>query len=332
LTRRKDWPADLAACRTLPEVKAFREALHLDATPALALLQDPRSQVRVAALAALEFRKSWRSRQVDYVLRIAQTSTEPLVRAGCINALANVDERPVVEALSEYLRDRSWDVRRAATEAVLWDCERRWPWVRNALRGALADPILQNDGALRHEGPLLTPDAVADLNAWAAEKGILGVRAALTLGTHYGRLLNERADEDLVRDLQHKLANPHTAPTLRMELAKILQNHHYLPDELLHRLLSAANPAPLRLIAADALLVDATQSEALTALRDIARLPNREIALATAEIVQRRLGVDLGLAPDGPLPPLHSRQAAEVTRRVMMWAAYQAEARVLNVD
>jgi hypothetical protein len=332
LARRKDWPADLGACRTLPEVKAFREALHLDATPALALLQDPRSQVRVAALAALEFRKSWRSRQVEYVLRIAQTSSEPLVRAGCISALANVDDRPVVEALAEFLRDRSWDVRRAAMEAVLWDCERRWPWVRNAIRGALADPLLQNDGALRYEGPLLTPDAVADLNAWAAEKGLLGVRAALTLGTQYGRCLNERADDELVRELQHKLANPHTAPTLRMELAKVLQTHRYLSPELLNRLLSAVNPAPLRLTAADALLAEATNAEALAALRDIARLPNREIALATAEIVQRRLGVDLGLAPDAPLPPLHSRQAAEVTRRVMMWTAHQAEARVLNVD
>src|SRR5262249_42171538 len=89
LANPKDWPTDLAGCRTLPEVKAFREALHLDATPALALLQDPRSQVRVAALAALEFRKSWRSRHVDFVLRIAQTSSEPLVRAGSISALAN---------------------------------------------------------------------------------------------------------------------------------------------------------------------------------------------------------------------------------------------------
>src|SRR5262249_15991371 len=102
--------------------------------------------------------------------------------------------------------------------------------------------------------------------------------------------------------------------------------------DLLTRLLSPANPAPLRLTAADALLADSDNPDALAALRDIARLPNREIALATAEVVQRRLNVDFGLAPEGPLPPLHSRQAAEVTRRVMMWAAHQAEARVLNAD
>src|SRR5262249_23247922 len=37
LASRRDWPSDLADCRTLPEVKALREALHIDAAPALAL-------------------------------------------------------------------------------------------------------------------------------------------------------------------------------------------------------------------------------------------------------------------------------------------------------
>src|SRR5262245_821092 len=37
LAHRKEWPADLSACGNLPEVKALREALHLDATPALVL-------------------------------------------------------------------------------------------------------------------------------------------------------------------------------------------------------------------------------------------------------------------------------------------------------
>jgi hypothetical protein len=60
---------------------------------------------------------------------------------------------------------------------------------------------------------------------------------------------------------------------------------------------------------------------ALGALRDLARLPNREIALATAEVIQRRLGVDLGLGVGQPLPPVHSRQAADITRRVMVWAS-----------
>ena len=38
-------------------------------------------------------------------------------------------------------------------------------------------------------------------------------------------------------------------------------------------------------------------------------------------MVQRRLGVDLGLGLGQPLPPVQSRLAAEITRRVMHWAA-----------
>ena len=63
--------------------------------------------------------------------------------------------------------------------------------------------------------------------------------------------------------------------------------------------------------------------DALQASYDVARLPNREIALATADVVQRRLGVDLGLPPDQPLPPAHSRLASEVARRVLLWATHQ---------
>src|SRR5262249_8638828 len=54
LAHRREWPSDLSACRTLPEVKALRAALALDAGPALALLYHPRAEVRIAALGALE--------------------------------------------------------------------------------------------------------------------------------------------------------------------------------------------------------------------------------------------------------------------------------------
>jgi hypothetical protein len=74
------------------------------------------------------------------------------------------------------------------------------------------------------------------------------------------------------------------------------------------------------LIAVEALMAEGDAPEALAALRDLARLPNREIALATAEVVQRRLGLDLGLPRNQPLPPLQSRQAADVARRVLVWA------------
>ena len=145
--------------------------------------------------------------------------------------------------------------------------------------------------------------------------------AALTLGVHYNRALNERPSEKLLPDLRRQLSNPHTPPALRMELAGILRNGGELHRDLLEKLLDPSNPAPLRLVAVESLLGELDHFEAMAALRDLARLPNREIALATADVVQRRLNVDLGLAIGQPLPPIHSRQAAEVTRRVMMWAA-----------
>jgi hypothetical protein len=88
----------------------------------------------------------------------------------------------------------------------------------------------------------------------------------------------------------------------------------------LERLLDASHPAPLRLLAADALLMKGPFEPAVAALRDTARMPNREIALMVAQIVQRRLGVDLGINLNQP-PELHTRQAADVTRRVIQWAA-----------
>ena len=320
LTSRKHWPAELAACRNLPEVKALREAIYLDATPALGLLGHPRVAVRVAALAALEFRKNWRPGQAELVLQVAQHSPEPTVRAAAINALANADDRLLVEGLAGFLRDPSWEVRRAAAEALLWDGERRWPWIRMLVRQALADPDLQDDGPLRCEGAALTPEILDDLGAWAAEKGILAVRAAQSLAAHYGRVLSTQPDDALLDDLARQLASPQTPAPLRLELAELLRPTRRWETGLQEQLLDPKNPAPLRLLAADALLTDPQHAGALAALYDIARLPNREIALATADILQRRLGLDLGLVPGGSLPLVHSRQAAEVTRRVMLWA------------
>jgi hypothetical protein len=323
LADRKDWPADLSACRDLPEVKAFREALYLDATPALNLLHHPRLPVRVAALAALEFRTNWRPGQVELIVHIAQASEEPIVRAAAVYALGNVEDRLLIETLAQFLRDLSWEVRRAATEALLWDSERRWPWIRHAVRQCLADPACQEDGPLRPAGQLLPEEAVADLNAWASEKGVLAARAAQSLGVYYLTDLNEQMDPSLVQELQDKVADPHTPPALRLELAGVLKNVGTWEKEHLERLLDPSNPASLRLLAAEILLDEGNHDRAVATLHDIARLPNREIALATAEVVQRRLGVDLGLPVGQALPPVHSRQAAEVTRRVMVWATQQ---------
>jgi hypothetical protein len=184
---------------------------------------------------------------------------------------------------------------------------------------------------MRYEGQMLTPEAVKDLTAWAAEKGMVAFRAAQTLAVHYDNLLSEWPDDLLVQELQHRLEDPHSPAALRVELARVLHSHKQLPVPQLEKLLDSANPAPLRLLAAEALLAQGGHGEARAALHDLARLPNREIALATAEVVQRRLGVDLGLALGQPRPPLHSRQAADVTRRVMAWAAQQDEGRLMKV-
>jgi hypothetical protein len=321
LANRRDWPASLHACRLLPEVKALRECLHVDASPALALLGNQRPQVRVAALAALEFRQNWRPSQAQTVLNVARCMQEPEVRAAAIYALANTDDRTVVEGLSDFLYDPSGRVRHAAAEALLWDTERRWPWIRMAVRHSLGDPICQDDGPLRQEGNQLTAEAVADLTAWASEKGLLAIRAAQTLALYYGQTLAGDPDPALVAALRRQLSDPHAPATLRLELARLLHQHRELNDELLHQLLEPSNPAPLRLLAIDALLAAGPSVEANMALHDLARLPNREIAVATAEVIQKRLGVDMGLARGQPLPSVQSRQAAEVARQVLAWAA-----------
>jgi HEAT repeat protein len=327
LAARRDWPQDLSACRGLPEVKALRAALTIDASPALALLHHPRTEVRVAALAALEFRKDWRGGQAALVLQTAQHAEQPVVRAAAVAALANVDDRGLIEAVAQFLHDPSWEVRKAATESLLWDTDHRWAWIRFAVRRVLADPLYQTDGALCHNGELLSPEAVNDLMAWCAEKGVLAVRAALTLGVHYNRALAELPDDAPVQALRRQLEDPHQPAVLRIELGRLLQYHQELDPPLLEKLLDASNPAPLRLTAVETLLTEhpdgPAHGAAVATLRDLARLPNREIALATADVIQRRLGVDLGLGLGQPLPPIHSRQAAEVTRRVMRWAVAQ---------
>ena len=200
LEDRKDWPADLASCCDLPEVKELREAVHNDPVPALAMLLQPRPQVRMAALAALEFRKHWEPGQAELVLSVAQHAPEPEVRAGAIMALANMEDRLMVDRLADYLCDPSQGVRRAATEALLWNSEKRWTWIRPAVRKALCDAVQEEDGPLIPNGQLLSSDAVNDLTAWSAEKGVMAIRAALTLGAHYERLLNQERDEQQIND------------------------------------------------------------------------------------------------------------------------------------
>jgi hypothetical protein len=220
------------------------------------------------------------------------------------------------------MRDSSSLVRQTAAEALLWNLEQRWNWIRDPLHNALADPIGYDDGPLRITGGPMRADALEDFHAWAAEKGTTAIRATLTLGAYYGRLLAAGTSPDLTDHLRKHLSDPHTPPLLRLELARLLQQYRELDGENLLELLSPSMPAPVRLIAVEALLARGGHCpEAISALHDLARLPNREIALSTADVVQRRLGIDLGLPRNQPLPPIHSRAAAEVARRVLSWAS-----------
>ena len=321
LADRKDLPLDLQQCRNLPEVKALREALQIDAAPALELLGNEIVEVQVAALAALEFRKDWRPGQAEKVLQIAQTSKEPAVRAAAVAALGNVDKVAVLESLGDFLRDPAPEVRQAAREALLWDLDQRWRWLHLPIRRALGDPVCFNDGPMKLNGHRLPAEAVNDYTAWVAEGGMVGQRAAQALSIHYGQILADSPKKSDINVLHYLVADPHTSPLLRLELARLLQDYGELDMGLLEKVLDSSNPASLRLMAVKILLARGPNAEALAAIRELARLPNREIALATAEVVQGILGINLGL-PVGEAPPaVHTRHAAEVARRVMAWAS-----------
>jgi hypothetical protein len=244
-------------------------------------------------------------------------------------ALANLDDRMMIETLAGFFNDPNRDVRRAAVEALLWESENRWGWIRFAVRRNMSDPLFKDDGPLLPEGQLLMPEVVKDLTAWCAEKGLISARAAETLAAHYNRLLCEQADPALIALIRQHLSDPQTPAVLRLELGRILQVHQELDTELLEKLLDPGTPATLRLIACETILSQEKESmlrgAAVLGLKELARLPNRELALGTADVVQRRLNVDLGIGLGQPLPPIHSRQASDIVRRVVAWANQGAE-------
>jgi hypothetical protein len=203
--------------------------------------------------------------------------------------------------------------------------------MRFGVRRALTESSLRSDGSLLREGQKLSQDAVNDLTAWSAEKGLISLRAAQILVIHYGCVLNEQPDETLPK-LVKIIQDPHSPPLLRIELAKLLFQNKALDASVQETLLDQANPAPLRLMSAEALLSGGPNVRAIVCLREIARLPNRELALNTAAVVQRCLGIDLGLALGQALPPLNSPRCVEVTRRLMSWASQPDADNVLDTN
>src|SRR5204862_8189581 len=98
-------------------------------------------------------------------------------------------------------------------------------------------------------------DAVADLTSWACEKGILGLRAALTLGAHAEQVLSLGQDPKLSERLRRQVADHHAPPLLRLELARVLQRNQELDERTLRNMMEPSAPSPLRLIAAETVIM-----------------------------------------------------------------------------
>ncbi|MBA4063892.1 MAG: hypothetical protein C0501_09305 [Isosphaera sp.] len=318
IAARRRWPA-VAECRLVPEAAALRGAVRDDPGPALALLADPRPEVQAAALGALESRTRWRPGEAELVLRAVRESREPAVRAAGAYALGGVSGPDLVAGLAGLLRDPAVEVRRAASEALLWGAEARWPAARDAVKEAMADPRLADDGPL-FAGARLPAAAVADLITWSAEHPPLARRAILTVAEHYHADLLAGDRPDVGAELAAMTVGDDTPPALRVELASLLRDHHLLTPDLLDRLTNPDQPAPIRLFAAELMLrLDPRNPDGVDVLRGLARQPNRELAVQVAGVLQGVLGIDLGL-PDGSPPAPNSKAAAELTRRVLAWA------------
>ncbi|MFO0796841.1 MAG: HEAT repeat domain-containing protein [Gemmataceae bacterium] len=318
---RTHWPLQLADARLLPEVDALRDAVRDEPGPALALLSDPRPEVKVAALGSLEYRPDWRPGEAELVLKVAREAHDPAVRQAAAYALAGVKTPALVEDLAGFLRDPAAEVRHAAAEAVLWDGDRRWPLARTPVREALSDPKLAADGPLFVGSAGLPAAAVADLMAWADERPPLGARSVLTLVEQYHRGMADGGRPELASELAQLMLASETPTGLRVELAGLLRDHHRLTPDLLDRMTNMDQPAPMRLFAAEVMLrADPNDADGIDVLRGLARQPNRELAVQIGGILQNVLGLDLGLVVGGPLPAPASKAGAEVARKVLGWA------------
>jgi hypothetical protein len=321
LQRRRNWPADRMLIQAMPEVFALRDAVQTDASPALALLNGSRPEVQVAALSALAYRRHWGPNQEELVLQAARDASDPAVRVAAINALVHSSDHFLLEAVAGFLADPAPEVRRAAGEAAIAAAGRHWATLRYAVHEEMADAQFAADGPLPLGTGELPPQVVSDLHEWAGEGGVLARRATATLIAYYGQLLDAHSSaEALAEDLRYMVRVKSTPSILRVELAQLLFEQNLLDAAAMEPLLGSDQPTALRLLAADAILSVGRNEKAEETLRSIAKLPNREITLAVAQMLQKRLGVDVGLNLQKP-PAVQSRQAAEIARRVMQWAA-----------
>jgi HEAT repeat protein len=320
LLQRSEWPAVYSDYRYCPVIKSLRDGLRDNATPVLPLLAHEDPRIQIAALTALEFHPNWRKGQAEAVLQRATFTNQPAVRAAALLALANVVKTRHLMSIVQYLRDPAEEVRRAAAIAVLSDVGNRWADVRGQIRLALAAPHAARDGPLPCSGGL-PQAAIDDLMMWSCESGPVGKRATQTLVRHCKKAIHDDGTPEAIARVAAMVANSKVPPAIRVEMAHRLQEAEAFPSEVAARLLGPANPTMLRVIAAGVLLSVRPDPQAVAVLREAAKQPNREITLAAAGLVQKYLGVDLGLPVGGQLPKINTREAADITRRVLKWAS-----------
>jgi hypothetical protein len=320
LTARTDWPNPLTGCAALPEVAALRDAARDDLGPVAALVQDPRPEVRAAAFCALAGRPHWRLNEAELVLGAAHGTVEPAVRAVAAAAVATVEDPELLGDVAGFLRDAAVEVRATVLEALLADDGLRWPIVRDGVKAALSDPRFANEGPLPGSTGILPLIALVDLTAWANEGEPLAGRAVLTLTHHYAYVLKSENRFQLGIDLAQQVLDSDLPVWLRVDLATLLRAHGLLGPDMLDRLTTANQPAPLRLLAVEALLsANPRDADGVDVLRGLGRQPNREMAITIARILQTYLRLDFGL-PDGPVAA-NSKLATETARRVLAWAS-----------
>ena len=150
-------------------------------------------------------------------------------------ALAGVGEQELVSGLAGFLRDPAAEVRRAAAEALMWDADSRWPFAREMVKEALADPRLADDGPLFAGAGRLPVAAVADLATWSAEHPPLARRAILTL-----LLASERSVGELEQELG--LSQPSVSKHLKVLRDAGLVESRVEAQKRLYRLV----PGPLQ--------------------------------------------------------------------------------------
>lgn len=319
LAMRTRWPMDLAGYHELPDIVSLRHASRDEPGPALGMLTDPRAEVRIAALLALQGRENWRAGEAAVVLTTVRKAAVPAVRAAGLAALGSSHDPAIVTAIAGFLRDSSAEVRRAAMAALMAGGGVHWSLARDRVRDALADASLSADGPLPGAADWLLPAVVADLTAWSAENGSLGDRAVRTLIAHYSVALRSGDRPELAAELAQQVIDPQTPTPVRVDLASLLRELGMIPHGLLDRLTDADQPGPIRLLAAEILLsVNRDDPDAVDVLRGLGRQSNREMALAIARLLQGYLGLDMGL-PKEPVAP-NSKAAAETARAVFQWA------------